>query len=102
MAWNETSDSSTWKAGEGCTGLWPTEARKLPITAIAGLKKVGLTAGAAAGSGAGVGSGAGAGVATGAGVGTGVATGSGVGEGVGVGAGASCAWTPSAHASPPA
>ena len=75
MAWNETSDSSTWKAGEGWTGLLPADARKLPMTAMAGLKNVGFTAPAV--DGAGVGAGAGA-------------SGSG-GTGVGVGVGVSCA-----------
>src|SRR6185369_13535059 len=43
IAWNEISDSSSWNDFVGTTGLCPAVARKLPMTAIAGLKKVGLT-----------------------------------------------------------
>ena len=38
IAWNETSDSGISSAGDGLISLWPAAPRKLPITAMSGLK----------------------------------------------------------------
>ena len=38
MAWNDASDSGIASAGDGATSLCPAVPRKLPMTAMSGLK----------------------------------------------------------------